>query len=64
MNEEFGLCPTCKKGVPRKENDGQHCEECGTIMLSECPRCEKPILSGTAKFCRFCGVNYFSPQNT
>jgi len=61
MSGYFRLCPACKTLVSQKENDGQYCEECGAQLLSKCPKCDKAILSGTAKFCRFCGINYLSP---
>ena len=59
--EYFSVCPKCHNGIAHSANDGDHCEQCGTIFLKKCPHCSKAILSGDAKFCRFCGINYLRP---
>jgi len=61
VKEYFGLCLKCKKGIAHSANNEKHCEQCGSALLKKCPNCDKAILSADAKFCRFCGINYFHP---
>lgn len=51
-------CIICDQTFAYDDEKAKYCEICGTNGLFECPECDKPIQSETARFCRFCGTPF------
>ncbi|MBE0645686.1 MAG: zinc ribbon domain-containing protein [Bacteroidetes bacterium] len=54
MCDNYFLCPRCGN-YAHKNQKHTYCINCGTRLISKCPRCSAPIVHPVARFCPDCG---------
>ncbi len=58
--QTFTICPKCKRKYYSSSQQSEHCLECGSPLIQNCPNpgCNKQMHSELDEFCRYCGIRY------
>lgn len=63
MSDYSSICLACKKRVPYGDPYNEmFCDDCGSQIVSVCPKCRKAIASETAAFCRYCSSHLLGEE--